>query len=196
MTATITTTSNEVFTYTYFAEGLPYTGYGTFLVIEGGHMVLNPTDTYYCALADKDKSSAWYYPYSSTTTVGLVDNSTPWWAHFSNYTAVIGEGYFHYKFINNTNGLTNWNNWCLALTNGQNRNSNNYKECFVLRSDNYGWGDYYVADNLTNDYDWANFTENMKGATVEISLKISAETSAELKSMSVSKALMPGETIE
>lgn len=200
MTATITTTSNQVFTYTYFAEGLPYGGYGSWLVIEGGHMVMNPTETYYCALADIEKPSAWYYPYSVETTIGNVDNSTAWWTAFSNYTAVIGEGYFHYKFVNNTNGLTNWNNWVLAVTNGQSRISNSYKECFVIRADNYGWGDYHVGGNFTNDYDWTTFTTNMSGATVEISLKISEETLAQasttIKSAKISKALKPGETIK
>jgi hypothetical protein len=196
MTAIITSTSNEVDTLTFFSEGLPYGGYGSFLVIEGGHMVMNPTETYYCALADTAKNAAWFYPYSVQSTIGNADNTTPWWSAFTNYTAVIGEGYFHYKFINNTNGLTNWNNWVLALTNGQSRSSNSYKECFLLRADNFGWGDYYVGGNLTNTYDWTNFKENMKGATVEISLKVSAETSAKLKSAKVSKALKPGETIK
>jgi hypothetical protein len=194
MTATITTASNKVFKYTFFAEKMPYGGYGSFLFSEGGHMVVNPTGTYYCALADTAKSSAWFYPYSAETTVGNVDNTTPFWSAFTGYTSVIGEGYFHYKFVNYTNGLKNWNNWLLVLTNGYNRSSNSYKECFVLRADNYGWGDYYKGDNLTNNYDWANFTTDMNGATVEISLKISAET--KLKSAKVSKALKPGETIK
>jgi hypothetical protein len=194
MTATITTASSQVFKYTFFATALPYGGYGSFLLIEGGHMVMNPTETYYCALADTAKSAAWYYPYSATTTVGLVDNTSPWWSAFSNYTTVIGTGYFHYKFVNYTNGVNNWNNWVLALTNGQNRNSNSYKECFLLRADNFGWGDYYVADNLANNFDWANFKANMDGATVEISLKVSAE--AKTKSAIVSEALKPGETIK
>jgi len=196
MSATITTTADEVFTYTYFAEGLPYGGYGSFLIIEGGHMVIDPAGTYYCALADTVNEAAWYYPYSEETIVGLEDNTSAWWTAFSNYTSVIGEGYFHYKFVNFTNGLANWNNWVLAVTNGQSRRSNKYKECFVLRADNYGWGDYYVAENLTNNYNWDNFLTDMNGATVEISLKISDETSTDLKSAKVSKALKPGETIE
>jgi|GEM_PF-2016371 len=196
MTVTTTTASNDVYTQTFFAEGLPYGGYGSFLLTELGHMVINPTETYYCALADIDNSGAWYYPYSTETTIGNEDNSSGWWTAFSDYTAVVGEGYFHYKFVNYTSGLNNWNNWVLVLTNGQSRSSNSYEECFVLRADAAGWGDYFVGDNLTNDYDWTNFTEYMNGATVEISLKISAETSIETRSGIVSKALTPGETIE
>ncbi|MDA3879736.1 MAG: hypothetical protein PF436_05045 [Prolixibacteraceae bacterium] len=196
MTATITTTDEEVFTYTYFVEGLPYGGYGSFLIIESGHMVIDPADTYYCALADTLNDVAWYYPYTEEAIIGLEDNTTLWWTAFSNYTSVIGEGYFHYKFVNHSSGLENWHNWVIALTNGHVRESNSYKECFVLRADAYGWGDYYVGDNIVNNYNWDNFLTDMNGSTVEISLKISAETSPDLKSAMVSKALKPGETIK
>ncbi len=202
MTATITTASNEVFTYTFFADGLPYTGYGSFLLTEGGHMVMNPTETYYCALADTANSSAWYHPYAVATTIGNEDNSTGWWSAFTDYTAVIGEGYFHYKFVNYTSGIFNWNNWVLVLTDGQSRASKSYKECFVLRGDAAGWGDYFAAENMTNDYAdidgdgdiWNDYRSYMNGATVEISLKVSAESTT--KSAILSKALNPGETIE
>ncbi len=196
MTATITTASHGEFTYTYFTEGLPYEGYGSFLLIEGGHMVMDPEGTYYCALDDTTNPAAWAHPYSVATTVGLEDNTTPWWSAFSNYQTVVGEAYFHYKFVNYTNGVNNWNNWLLALTNGQNRSSVNYKECFILRADNFGWGTFYLGDNLTNNYDWDNFTTFMNGATVEISLKVSQIVTAKTQSAKISKALKPGETIE
>ena len=204
VTATITTADDSVFTYTFYAEGLPYAGYGTFLVCDGDHMVIDPTETYYSALADTSTADAWYYPYSDTTIVGLEDNTTPWWSYFSEYTTTIGEGYFHYKFVNYSTGTNNWNNWVFALTNGQNRSSKNYKECFILRADAYGWGDYYVGDNIAQNYPdidgdgdiWNDFRAYMIGATVEISLKISAESSAEAKSAIVSRAMIPGSTIE
>jgi hypothetical protein len=196
MTATITTTNNQVYTYKFFAEKLPYNGYGAFLTTEAGHMVMDPTGTYYCALADSTNSAAWFYPYSSTATVGLEDNTSAFWSAFTNYTSVIGEGYFHYKFVNHSSKANNWNNWVLALTNGQSRSSANYKECFVLRADNYGWGTYYAAGNLSNNYNWDNFKADMDGATVEISLKVSAESTTKTKSTKISRALRPGETIK
>lgn len=196
MKATITSANNDVFDYTFFAQGLPEGGFGSFLLTEGGHMDMDPTGTYYCALADSANNAAWFYPYSSTTTVGLADNTTPWWSAFTNYTAVTGEGLFHYKFVNYTSGAANWNNWLLALSNGQSRSSVNYNEYFILRADNFGWGTYYLGTNLTNTYDWANFSANMNGATVEISLKISQESSQKVKAAKVSKALLPGETIK
>lgn len=200
MTATITTATNQVYNYNFFAKGLPEGGFGSFLLTDGGHMVMNPTQTYYCALADTANASAWFYPYSATTTVGAVDNSTPWWSAFTNYTAVTGSGFFHYKFVNYSSKANNWNNWLLALTNGQSRSSLNYKEYFILRADNFGWGTYYLGDNLTNNYNWDNFKTDMDGATVEISLKVSEETtttrSATVSKVLKSRALKPGETIK
>ena len=198
MTATITTATNQVYNYTYFAKGLPEGGFGSFLITDGGHMVMDPTETYYCALADITNTAAWFYPYSSATTVGAVDNSTPWWSAFTNYTSVTGEGYFHYKFVNYSSKANNWNNWLLALTNGQSRSSLNYKEYFILRADNFGWGTYYLGANLTNDFNFDNFKTDMDGATIVISLKVSVESTkaANVSKILKSRALKPGETIK
>ena len=198
MTATITSATNQVYKYSFFAKGLPEGGFGSFLIADGGHMVMNPTETYYCALADITNTAAWFYPYSATTTVGTVDNSTAWWSAFTNYTAVTGEGYFHYKFVNYSSKANVWNNWNLALTNGQNRQSTNYKQYFIVRADNYGSGTYYSGDNLTNNFNFNNFITEMDGATVEISLKVSVETSKATKVSKIlkSNALKPGETIK
>ncbi len=212
ITATITTAGDEVFTYTYFSEGLPYGGYSSFFIIEGGHMVFDPAETYYCPLADTANEGVWYYPYAVSTTVGLEDNTSPWWTAFSEYTTIVGEGYYHYKFVNYTSGANNWNNWCLALTNGHKRGSNSYKECFVIRADNFGWGDYHVAENITQNYRldgpaddaWAPFREYMNGATVEMTLTVTAESQDQKKSTGISHAktaevnyaLKPGKTLE
>lgn len=198
MTATITTATNQVYNYTYFAKGLPEGGFGSFLITDGGHMVMEPAETYYCALADIANTPAWFYPYSSATTVGAVDNSTPWWSAFTNYTSVTGEGYFHYKFVNYSSKANNWNNWVLALTNGQSRSSLNYKEYFILRADNFGWGTYYLGANLTNDFNFNSFKTDMDGATIVISLKVSVESTkaANVGKVLKSRALKPGETIK
>ena len=198
MTATITTATNQVYNYTYFAKGLPEGGFGSFLITDGGHMVMNPTETYYCALADTTNAAAWFYPYSAATTVGVVDNSTPWWSAFTNYASATGEGYFHYKFVNYSSKANNWNNWLLAFTNGQSRSSLNYKEYFILRADNFGWGTYYLGANLTNNFNFDNFKTDMDGATIVISLKVSVETSkaANVSKTLKSRALKPGETIK
>ncbi len=205
VTATATSTDGTVLTETYFAEGISYSAYGTFLALEGGHLIMDPTETYYCALADIENSSAWYYPYSEETMVGLEDNSQGWWSEEVGYIAptvqsvAIGEGYFHYKFDNYTAGTGNWQNWCLIVTNGYNTNSTNHKECFVLRSDSYGWGDYMNTDNITIDYPdtdgdgdaWNDFRSYMNGATVEIEVTVTAEGSEETSSV----AIKPGQTL-
>lgn len=197
MNATITTVNNVVYNYAFFAKGLPEGGFGSFLLTDGGHMVMNPTKTYYCALADSANANAWFYPYATTTTVGAADNSTPWWSAFTNYASSTGAGYFHYNFVNHTNGANNWNNWLIAMTNGQNRSSLNYKEFFILRADNFGWGTFYVGTNLTSNYNWATFKTDMEGATIDISLKVSVETTSSSKAVALtSRALRPGETLK
>ncbi len=206
ITATSTATDGTVITQTFFAEGLPYAGYGTFLVPDGSYFVLDPTETYYSALADKDNAGLRLSPYSEETTVGATDFSSGFWTVWSDYTTVVGEAYFHYKFVNNGSQVNRWNNWVIVVTNGQVRGGSSYKECFVIRADKAGWGEYYDAGHLENDYagfvgqdiesssfDWAPFLSLMNGATVEIEVKISAETTT--SETSFSKALKPGETL-
>ncbi len=199
VTATITTTGGTVYTLTHFIEGLTYGGYSTFLVADNSHYVIDNTATYYSALADKDNSAYWYYPYSEETILGNEDNTSGWWSAFSEYTTVVGEAYFHYKFVNYV-GTSNWNTWCLYLTNGQMRGSSNYVECFGLRADawdNVGGSD--VAANITNNYNWDNFLTDMNGATVEIEVIVSeegSESTSSLKSAKSGMALKPGVTIQ
>lgn len=200
---TITTTGGEEYTMTYFAEGLTYSGYGSFLAADGSHFVMDPTETYYCALADVENSNAWFYPYSEETIVGLEDNTTAWWSAFTNYTTIIGEGYYHYKFVNYTSGVNNWNNFAIYLTNGQSRSSAKYSECFGIRAD--GWdnvgasGDNFDISSypdLDGDGDiWNDFRSYMNGATIEISIEVSAESDAESASVA-NMVLQPGETLK
>ena len=72
----------------------------------------------------------------------------------------------------------NWNNWNLVLATDADRNAAGYAEYFVLRCDNYGWGDAnYNAANITlenyptNDEEWKTFRENMEGAQVKITIQ-------------------------
>ncbi|MDR1762810.1 MAG: LamG domain-containing protein [Dysgonamonadaceae bacterium] len=104
-------------------------------------------------------------------TVGSTDMSTAWWSAFSNYLSADGDCIFHVKFKNYTNGSANWNNWVLVVTNGIERGEDGYAEYFVLRADAYGWGTYYAGGNIAHTYDWTTFTEDMKGATVDLTLK-------------------------
>jgi hypothetical protein len=102
--------------------------------------------------------------------VGNTDMTTPWWSAFSNYYAAEGNSAFHIKFKNYTNGAANWNNWVLVVTNGIERGEPEYAEYFVLRADAFGWGTNYVGDNIVHNYNWDTFSEDMKGATVDLTL--------------------------
>ncbi|MDR0680945.1 MAG: hypothetical protein LBG15_03705, partial [Dysgonamonadaceae bacterium] len=46
---------------------------------------------------------------STTIIVGETDCSTGWWSAFSEFMSVSGDGVFHYKFRNYTDGVENWN---------------------------------------------------------------------------------------
>ncbi len=193
ITATTQGSDGNTYTMSYYVEGLTYSGYGSFLVTEEGYMVIDPDETYYCALADTATTGAWNYPYSEETTVGATDFSNAWWTTFSDYETVIGEGYFHYKFVNYTLGESSWQNWVLYLTNGYNRSSSNYAECLGLRAD--AWDNTNsTSTNITSD-NGDDFLTYMNGATVDITMKVTAEDSSSTSSVGVGTVLEPGETI-
>jgi hypothetical protein len=105
-------------------------------------------------------------------TVGETDFSTGWWSAFSDHLSATGDCIFHYTFKNYTDKVNNWDNWVLVVTNGKNRDEEGYAEHFVLRADAYGWGGAaYNGDNITHDYNWDTFKDDMHGATVDLTLK-------------------------
>jgi hypothetical protein len=109
---------------------------------------------------------------STTIIVGEIDCSTAWWTAFSDFMSVPGDGIFHYKFRNYTAGVNNWDNWVLVVTNGKDREEAGYAEYFVLRADAFGWGEpYYIGGNITHNYNWDTFRDDMKGALVDLTLK-------------------------
>lgn len=108
---------------------------------------------------------------STTIIVGETDCSTGWWSAFSDFLSVPGDGVFHWKFTNYTAGANNWENWLIVVTNGKNSGETGYAEHFVLRADAFGWGTYYVGDNITHDYNWDTYKSDMHGATVDLTLK-------------------------
>lgn len=104
---------------------------------------------------------------SAATTVGAEDNSAGWWSAFSDYYTVKEGQKAHITFKNYSNKEKNWNNW-LLVTNvaGTVRDGEGYKEYFVARVDNYGWGDYWNKESLKSDYNWDTFTSDMDGSSV------------------------------
>lgn len=106
--------------------------------------------------------------------VGNEDMTTAWWTEFSDLVTMTGDQTMHFGFYNYTNGNANWNNWVLVLTNGKNRDESGYAEHFVLRADAFGWGDAnYVEGNITHNFNFddGSFTNDMKGAYVDLTLK-------------------------
>lgn len=76
---------------------------------------------------------------NNKTTVGTMDNSTPFWGDFSDeFNVPVGETRF-IKFTNFTSRVENYHNFVVVLR------KSNLIEYAVVRADNYGWGDGYAA---------------------------------------------------
>ncbi|MDR1023251.1 MAG: hypothetical protein LBL94_08290 [Prevotellaceae bacterium] len=161
MNAVVTKAGGGVMTYSYFVEGIPAGAIGTFLTVEKGYLEMDA----------KDISLGTLYSKGSYRT-GNGDFSTGWWQAFSNIVKTNGDYVVSYQFYNHTNKEANWNNWVLVVTNGKDREESDYAEHFVLRADSYGWGTYYIGENLGNTYDWGTFAEDMDGALVDLTVKV------------------------
>ncbi len=98
---------------------------------------------------------------------GNVDYA--FWEVFSDYYTLKNGNTAHFQFTNNSDMVNNWDNWILVAANGE-RGSEGYKEYFVLRADNYGWGDLYGTGTLVCDYNWDTFKQDMNGAEVDMNV--------------------------
>ena len=122
----------------------------------------------------------------STTTIGAADNTTGWWGAHSDYYRIEKGKRLHLKYLNYTKEYDNdwriWTNWVLVLSNEE-RGAEGYSEYLVARTDRYGWGNKYVADN---DYlyrysnstlpDDATLREEINGATVDLTIDFNGAT--------------------
>ena len=102
------------------------------------------------------------------TMIGAEDNSTAFWGAHSADFNVPGGKTVSTRFKNFTNGLNNWNNFCVVLT------SDGTNEYGVVRADNYGWGKCYENNpNLVTSggqTDWAAWLKAMDEAMVTVSV--------------------------
>ena len=105
------------------------------------------------------------------STVGLEDNTSGWWTAFSDYYTIAPGKTLHLEFVNYSSKVENWNNWVAVVTTAAERGADGYTEYFVLRADNYGWGDRYNGGNLRSSYNWDTFKDDMDGATVKMDIK-------------------------
>ncbi len=125
-------------------------------------------DLYFCLSCEQS------YLVINSTQVGLADNTTPWWAHFS-ATKEVAEGKTEYfSFTNNTDGAENWRNFLVVLQTtpvGHSDSTEGYAEYAVVRADNYGWGAGYdkiaVAES---NWNWETFKSDMDGAHVFVAV--------------------------
>lgn len=95
---------------------------------------------------------------NNKTTVGTMDNSTPFWGDFSDeFNVPVGETRF-IKFTNFTSRVENYHNFVVVLR------KSNLIEYAVVRADNYGWGDGYAACLTSGGQaDWVAWRDEMNG---------------------------------
>ena len=116
--------------------------------------------------------------------VGAEDNSSAWWTAFSAlYNVPAGQTYTT-RFVNNTSGANNWNNFCIALSKAD-LSLGADGEYAVVRADNYGWGNGYAACTpvCDNGGDWATWLEAMDGAVVTASITNNGDGTADVKAV-------------
>lgn len=114
------------------------------------------------------------------TSVGLTDNTTPWWTAFSDDIKVAPGETFVSTFTNYTNGANNWNNFLVVLRKAD------LSEYAVLRADNYGWGTGYDACTPSGGQsDWAAWLKAMDGAKVTTYVTNNGDGTADVKAVMI-----------
>lgn len=108
--------------------------------------------------------------YGNYLNVGAEDCSSAWWTTFSPSILMTGDTNTHYGFWNYGSGGGNWNNFVLVITNGKERDESGYAEYVVIRSDAFGWGQYWVDGRLTHNLNFDTFIADMNGAFVDIDI--------------------------
>ena len=157
--AVITAESGNVYHYTAVTEGVTSETIGTFFTVDSSHLYFNPNATFVGQLYDQ-----------GTNVTGNTDCSTGWWSVWSPLNR-FDNLFDHWgvEFVNGNTGTgSNWNNWLLVCTNGLWVNEAGYHENFVLRSDAFGWGDFYEASTMTSGFNWDTYVSDMHNANCRI----------------------------
>lgn len=117
------------------------------------------------------------------TTVGTMDNSTPFWGDFSDeFNVPVGETRF-IKFTNFTSRVENYHNFVVVLR------KSNLIEYAVVRADNYGWGDGYAACLTSGGQaDWVAWRDEMDGAKVTVYVTNCGNGTADVQAVMVGNA--------
>ncbi|WP_270765450.1 hypothetical protein [Phocaeicola plebeius] len=120
---------------------------------------------------------------NNKTTVGTMDNSTPFWGDFSDeFNVPVGETRF-IKFTNFTSRVENYHNFVVVLR------KSNLIEYAVVRADNYGWGDGYTACLTSGGQaDWVAWRDEMNGAKVTVYVTNCGNGTADVQAVMVGNA--------
>lgn len=120
---------------------------------------------------------------NNKTTVGTMDNSTPFWGDFSDeFNVPVGETIF-IKFTNFTSRVENYHNFVVVLR------KSNLIEYAVVRADNYGWGDGYAACLTSGGQaDWVAWRDEMNGAKVTVYVTNCGNGTADVQAVMVGNA--------
>ena len=120
---------------------------------------------------------------NNKTTVGTMDNSTPFWGDFSDeFNVPVGETRF-IKFTNFTSRVENYHNFVVVLR------KSNLIEYAVVRADNDGWGDGYAACLTSGGQaDWVAWRDEMNGAKVTVYVTNCGNGTADVQAVMVGNA--------
>ena len=114
------------------------------------------------------------------TSIGLTDNTTPWWSAFSDDIKVAAGETFVSTFTNYTNGAANWNNFLVILRKAD------LSEYAVVRADNFGWGTGYDACTPSGGQtDWTAWLAAMDGAKVTAYVTNNGDGTADIRTVMV-----------
>ncbi len=120
--------------------------------------------------------------------VGAENNTTGWNGAHSDYFIIPANKLLHLEFLNYGTGVSNWNNWNVAVSNVE-ANPEDYTPengevgYFTLRADAYGWGnDDFDLGLISFNYPdtdgdgdiWNDFRSTMQGARVSLDIDHSA----------------------
>lgn len=110
--------------------------------------------------------------YNAGSLIGNADNSSGWWSAFSDYFNIPVGKKLTLTFANYNDGGANYHNWLSVITTDDVRGGGSYSEYFVLRSDNFGWGNgKYRKGVLESYFDWSSFMTGMNGAEVVLTIE-------------------------
>ena len=113
---------------------------------------------------------------AQTEMVGLEDNTTPWWAHFSQDWAVAPYEMVSVSMKLGSNEINNWHSPCTIMRKAD------LSEYGVVRMDHYGWGTGYDGIvTATSNWNWDTFLPNLDGAEVAITVANNGDNTASIR---------------